>query len=275
VRGWSGGSQPRTARTARVGGHGSYRGAAYRAERIVELVCWAYAPTATARRGAEHKLAALCSDPGRLYPLQCTEITGALTADVELDQQIDPVISGENWLDFVIQVAAPDPRRHGAWADPSTNGLPVDPPGGINASAPGIDASPPGINAGTPGSTGFVTVTNTGTADAYPMVRFLGALDTPQLADIVTGDILRYTGVLGTNDQLVINADEFTVTDGPLGTVPPRTAVLNEVADRGGLLAIVGDWPVVRPGQSVTWAFSANNVNVSASVEVYLRPAMR
>lgn len=275
VRGWSGGSQPRTARAPRVGGHGSYRGPVYRSERIVELVGWAWAPDASARRRAEHRLAALCADPGMLYRLQCTEVTGVLTADVELDQQIDPVISGENWLDYVIQVAAPDPRKHGPWAAASETGLPVDPPGGLDASAPGLDASAPGLDAGTPGSSGFVSVTNVGTAPAYPLVRFLGPLDTPQLADITTGDILRYTGVLGDTDRVVINADDHPITDGPLGTNPARSVVLNEVADRGGLLAIIGDWPVVQPGETATWAFSANNTSTTARAEVYLRPAMR
>jgi hypothetical protein len=118
-------------------------------------------------------------------------------------------------------------------------------------------------------------VTNSGTADAYPLIVLTGPLTNPQLADVTTGDVLRYTGVLGDNDTVVINSDEYAVTDGPLGTNPPRSAVLNGTADRGGLLAIVGDWPVVRPDQTVTWAFSADNTSTTARAEVHLRPALR
>jgi len=269
--GWSGTSAPRSSRTPKPGGHGSYRGPVYRGERIVELTCWAAADTWEARRRAEHRLAALCSEPGRLYPLLCTEEIGDLTADVELDDVIDPVISrGGYSLRFAIQIAAPDPRKHGAWLASGQIGLPTQPPGGLDATtAGGLDATTVGgLDAGGVGLTGIVSIANTGTAPAAPRITFYGPFTAaPELANVDTGEIIRYTGTLAASEYVVINCDEYTVEG-----LPPRSVLLGGTLDRGGLLSIIGDWPIVQPGQTATWALRSDDTT-AGHVEVELRPA--
>lgn len=269
--GWSGTSAPRTSRTARPGGHGSYEGPVYRSERIVELTCWAVADTWEARRRAEHRLAALCSEPKGLYPLLCTEEIGDLTAYVQLDDTIDPVIGrGGYSLRFAIQVAAPDSRKHGAWLSSGQVSLPTQPVGGLDATTVGgLDATTVGgLDAGGVGPTGLVSITNTGKAPAAPVITFYGPFTAPpELANVDTGEILRYTGTLGASEYVVINTDEYTVDD-----LPPRSVLLGGTLDRSGLLAIIGDWPIVLPGQTTTWAFRSADTTAGRA-EVELRPA--
>lgn len=271
-RGWSGSSSPRTSRSPRVGGHGSHRGPVYRGERIVELTGWAYAPTWEARRRAEKRLAALCANPGQMYPLLCTEETGDLTAEVELDEEIDPIIRpGGYYLDFTIQVAAPDPRKHGAWLTSGQIGLPTQPVGGLDATTVGgLDATTVGgLDAGGVGLTGIVSITNTGTAPAAPRITFTGPFTAaPELANVDTGEIIRYTGTLTATEYVVINCDEH-----PVDGAPPRSVLLGGTVDRSNLLAIIGDWPIVQPGETTTWAFRSDDTTAGL-VEVELRPAV-
>jgi hypothetical protein len=277
--GWSGTTSPRTARTPRPGGHGSYRSPVYRGERIVELTCWAAATTWEARRRAEHRLAALCSEPGRLYPLLCTEEIGDLTADVELDDVIDPIIKpGGYVLEFAIQIAAPDPRKYAPWISGEAE-LPDEPTGGLDATtAGGLDATTAGgLDAGGVGPTGLVTITNTGNAPSSPLVQFdAGTADlvNPELADIVTGDVLRYGGTVPAGQSVWINTSEHQSQHSGL-VYPARSVLLGgaEGVDRGGLLALVGDWPVVAPLSETTWAFRATSGAISARARIYLRPA--
>ncbi|MFC6090879.1 hypothetical protein [Saccharothrix lopnurensis] len=281
-RGWSGGATPRSARSVRVSGHGSYRGPAYRAERLVELTCWAHAPTREARRRAEHRLAALCSDPGRLYPLLCLEETGPLTAYVELDDELDPIISRDGrWLDFVIALAAPDPRKYGPWTSAEAE-PPSDPPGGVDATtAGGVDATTAGgVDAGGGGSTGRLSITNAGTALVGPLFELVGPLPAnTELADTTTGETLRYTAAIAAGQLVVINADEHPVEYG--GVIYPARSVLltnpanpADVADRGAFLGLVGDWPTIQPGQTGTWAFRPpSGASPAARARIHLRPA--
>ncbi|MDX3661331.1 hypothetical protein PV646_28835 [Streptomyces sp. ID05-26A] len=277
--GWSGTTAPKTIRTPRPGGHGSYRGPVYRGERIVELTCFAVAETWEARRRAEHRLAALCSEPGLLYPLLCTEEIGDLTADVELDATIDPIISrGGYSLRFAIQVAAPDPRKYGPWISGVAE-LPAQPTGGLDATtAGGLDATTAGgLDAGGVGPTGLVTVENTGRAPSSPLVQFdAGTADlvNPELADVVTGDVLRYTGTVPAGQSVWINTSEHPSQYS--GAVHPARSVLlggPSGVDRGGLLALVGDWPAVAGQSSSTWAFRATSGAASARARIYLRAA--
>lgn len=277
--GWSGSSVPRTARTPRPGGHGSYRSPVYRGDRIVELTCWAMASTWEARRRAEHRLAALCAEPGRLYPLLCTEELGDLTADVELDDVIDPIIEpGGYRLTFAIQLAAPDPRKYGPWFAGEAE-LPAQPTGGLDATtAGGLDATTAGgLDAGGVGPTGLVTVANTGRAPTAPLVQFdAGATDlvAPELADIVTGEVLRYTGTVPAGQSVWINTSEhLSQYDG--AAYPARSVLLGGPSgvDRGGLLALVGDWPVVGGLSSSTWVFRATSGATTARARIFLRAA--
>jgi hypothetical protein len=169
-----------------------------------------------------------------------------------------------------LTLVAADPRRHGLWGSPAGTGLPVDPPGGLDATTVGgLDATTVGgLDAGGVGATGIVSVTNSGTADAYPVIEFVGPLESPELSDITTGEIVRYDGVLESGEHVVINCDSFTAMD-----YPGQAVLLGGTADRGNLLAIVGDWPRVGPGETRSWVFRAASNNPLGAVAVYLRPA--
>jgi hypothetical protein len=271
--GWFDPPGVRLAHTDRVGGHGVHRGPNLRTPRVIVLSGSARAPTIQLAQAAIDQFNTLCSD-GRLYPLTVVEPTRTLTAAVELGAQPRIRRTRPRHWEWQLTLVAADPRKHGLWPTPSETGLPVDPAGGLNATAPGLDATAPGLNAGSAGSAGFVSVTNTGSAPASPIIRWLGPLTNPQLSDVVTGEQLRYDGVIGDTEDIVINTDEHTVVAGPLGDQAGLSVVLNGTADRSGSLAIVGDWPVIYPGHTTTWAFSAANISTAARAEVYLRPAV-
>lgn len=251
--------------------HGSYPGVVYKAQRVVSLSGMATAPSEAAMYAAIDRVNAVLGD-GLLHPLQVSVDSDVRTAAVKLAENgiaVDPF--SQLVFDYQITLVAPDPRKHGPAGSPSQGTLPTPATGGLNATAPGLNATAPGLDAGTPGQLGFVQVTNTGTAPAYPLITFAGngsSLPAPSLTNQATGDVITYTGTLAANESVVINCDEF-----PYLGYPERSVLLQGTADRGNLLSIVGDWPVVPPGQSVTWLFRATSYNALSTVTVELRPA--
>src|SRR6266498_4289925 len=126
--GWSASPPVRNDQTQpRTGAHGGWPPRTYRDPRTIRLDGWVYAPTFEARRDAEHRLAALCAEPGREYELRCTEETGELLAHVvQDDTTLVTVRPGGFWLDFSLQLVAADPRKYGVVEETAETGLPGD-----------------------------------------------------------------------------------------------------------------------------------------------------
>lgn len=264
--GWQGAPKSRVAWVDRTNGSGSFRTAAYRDGRNLTLKGTVWCPTADSREDTELTLAALCSDPQRLYEYRRTTTHYDQVTMVELDDAVlltNP--AGQLKLNFSFQFAAPDPRKHAYnWQTPQT-GLPVLSSGGIDSDPDGIDSTG-GIDAGSADLSGQATVVNLGTAPAYPVFEIQGPCQTPVIYDRTTGATLSFSGSLDTGDVLMINADAFTALE------TPGHGVFVNTANRRTLLARRGDWPMVAPSSTATFAFSAATIT-DATLTVHLRSA--
>jgi hypothetical protein len=149
-------------------------------------------------RQAEHRLAALASDPARLVELRCTEETGDLSALVARSDQtrvaIDP---GGYSLSFALGLRAPDPRKY---ADP------LDTDGGLDYGTKG------GLDFGAATGLGHAIAVNPGTADSAPLLRLVGPLTGPVVITRTdTGATLTYLDSLPAGQFVTIDVATRTV----------------------------------------------------------------
>ncbi len=268
--GWSASPPVRNDQTQpRTGAHGGWPPRTYRDPRTIRLDGWVYAPTWEARRDAEHRLAALCAEPGRKFELRCTEETGELLAHVTQDDTtLVSVRPGGQWLDFSLQLVAADPRKYTAVEHTAETGLPsesvtgltfgMDDVGGLDFALAGS-----GLDFGSQRDAGRATVANVGTADTAPGLALLGPLAPPVTVsrpDNPAGRLI-YLDPLGENDRLVIDVRERTVR---LGDVSRRHRT------------VVTDWDafVVSPKATVDFVLSHGSVpNATARLQVRWRAA--
>ena len=250
--GWSASPPVRTDQTQpRTGTHGGWPPRTYRDPRTIRLDGWIYAPTWEARRDAEHQLAALCAEPGREYPLRCTEETGELLTHVTQDDTtLVTIRPGGRWLDFSLQLVAADPRKYSASEQTAETGLPADSATGLDfaagsgagldftSAAKGLDFGPQPVD-----GTGRAIVTNPGTADTAPTLALAGPLTPPV---VITrpdnGASITFLDPLTSEQRLVIDTDRrlvllgsdgvgtsrrhrAIVTDWHTLTIPPLSAV--------------------------------------------------
>lgn len=265
VRGWSGSAPRRTTHTNRPATAGTYKQIAYFDGRTITFNGWVWAPDVTTRRGVEHRLAALVNSGVVLYDLSCTEETGTLTAKVELDSEIDIVLSpDEHFLDFSFQVHAQDPRKYGApqvtsTALPSITGTGLDfvTTGGLDFVTTG------GLNFGTAGSNGVANALNTGTAETWPtftLTALAVAVTNPTITNGATGQVLAYTGTLSPGDVLVIN------------TSPYARSVLLNGADRRAFLT-TASWFSLPPTIVTPITYGATSADSTSTLTAAWSPA--
>lgn len=267
--GWSGAPAPRTMRADRPGHPGSFRSAAYRGTKVLGLEFVATALDQPGMRLVEQQVAAVCSDPARLYDLVVTEGVTSRTVAVELDDAV--IITPRTWCSslFTLRLAAPDPRKHDTgWQSP-IGSMGTAPIGGADFSGGGLMfATTPGVDFGTPGSPAPVSVRNAGTAVARPFFAVSGPLPSGwQIVDLTNGTTLTYTRALGPTDVLVINCDEF-----PVQGFPARGVYLNTSNNQRPALLVSNGWPRVLPGQSVTYNLRAPTF-AGGSITASLRSA--
>lgn len=263
--GWSSSPPTRNDQTqTRTGAHGGWPSRVYRDPRSIRLDGWVWSPTWEARRDAEHRLAALCAEPGREYELTCTEETGDLLASVTQDDTtLVTVRSGGRWLDFSIQLVAADPRKYTVAEQTAETGLPSDSATGLDfgADTTGLDfaAAETGLDFGPQLVTGRATVANTGTADTAPTFTLTGPLAAPvTVTRPDTNARVTYLDPLRAGDRLVIDTrhrtvvlgtvnrrHRATVTDWDALTLPPASTV-DYVLGHGGS-------PNAAAGLVVTW----------------------
>lgn len=269
MSGWVGGPPPRTARAARVAGHGAYRSPAYRDPRIITIDATVTTPyNPGLMRQIEARITAICSDPGRLYPLTETDpVLGARSADVELDGEIKVAPrDGLGYSSVVsLQLAAPDPRIYGPEIIAATT-LPDGGTGGLDMDPAGANMSDPGADLGQAGSSGVATLITAGTAPSGVVLEIVGPVPTPTVWCAELGVRLTWAGSVAAGQTLWINTGDFAY----LG-VPARATLL------GGqswdhLLTVTGGWPDISPGVS-HWAISGGAYDAAARLRVHARSA--
>lgn len=267
--GWFGSPAPTTVQAPRLAGHGSYRSPSRRPGRTIALEFVVTAPTVEAMRLLERQVAALCSDPDRLYPLVVTEDPmGTLTADVELSDEILAVARTDYSTMFSAQFRAPDPRLYGPWGTAGTQ-LFTGGTGGMDMDPSGTDMSDPGANLGDPGDQGVTTVTSAGTAPGGVVLEIVGPVTEPSVYVSELSTRLSWSGELAAGQHLYINTCDHAATppDGP--TVPARSTLLDGQA-RDELLVLDGGWPELPAGVS-RWSFTAGSYDPSAVLMVHAR----
>lgn len=265
VRGWSGSAPRRVTHTSRPSTAGTYKQIAYYDGRTITINGWVWAPDVLARRAAEHRLASLISDGVLLYDLSCTEETGTLTAKVELDSEIDIVLSpDEHFLNFSFQLQAQDPRKYGLSQITSTS-LPAISGTGLDfVTTGGLDfVTTGGLNFGTAGSNGVATAFNSGTADTWPVLTLTAyavAVTNPIITNGLTGQSLAYTGTLSPGDVLTIN------------TAPYSRSVLLNGADRRAFLT-TASWFSLPPNVGTPISYGATSADATSTLTVTWSPA--
>jgi hypothetical protein len=266
--GWTGKPAPRTVRTDRPGHPGSFRSAGYTGPRIMNLEVVATAPSIAAIRNAEIAVAAVCSDPARLYEMLVSESGFVRSVMVELDDATLSTPRLWNQTVFSLRLATPDPRKHdGAWQSP-IGGLGVAPQGGADYTSPGLVFSSY-VDFGTPGIPSAVSVRNTGTTVAHPLFAVSGPLAANwQIVDTTNGTIITYAKALGPTDTVTINSDDF-----PMQGFPGHGVYLNISNNQRSTLLTPGGWPSVLPGQTVTYNLRSTAFSTLASMTVSLRSA--
>lgn len=262
--GWSSSPPVRTTSVDRTGAHGAYPALVWSGARIIDLTGKAVATNWEARRRAEHRLAALASDPARLVELRCTEETGDLTAMVARSDQTQVAIDpGGYSLSFALALRAPDPRKYG---DPlsADGGLPLETSGLDFETGGGLDLETKGgVDFGAAVGLGRAVTVNPGTADTAPVLRLDGPLTAPiVITRIDTGATLAYLNSIA--------AGQFVTID-----IAARTVLLGGMTQRRHR-AIVPDWDAltIPPGARAEFALTHNDTpNSTARLHVIWRPA--
>lgn len=265
--GWYGPPKPKTQRQIKSNAAGSFRSSAFRGERVVSLTGHTKCPDPIAREAAADRLAAMAADPTVLYELIVTERTGqARTLGVELDSQTDVKLASTGWLDWQLQVGAPDPLKHDAVWQAPRSGMLTTPSAGLDFGTKGLSFAPVGLDFGAPGTGLPSQVANFGTATTYPVFEITGPAVNPQIVDLDTGDVVSYAGTLYTGDTLTINCGEFVARG-----FPSRSCYLNTFTDQRVYLSVPAQWPSVRAGEVHTYGL--RGVGPVATLTTYLRSA--
>lgn len=264
--GWVAPPSMRTSRTDRVNAHGSFRAAGYREARQLTLSGFVACPDAATRERTELQLAALCSDPGRLYDYRRYTNTTDLVVAVELDDQPKIEMVTLYRLDWEFVFAAPDPRKHDFQVQAPIAGPPTTSASGLDFTAPGLDFSGAGLDFGAPALPQPVSVGNYGTAPAAPVIQVFGPATNPVVRCITSGQELIYSAPLAEGEVLTVNCDRF-VRDG----FPARRAVSNVHGDVRNYLSLSG-WPSVDPGAVETFTL-LSEVAPTTQLRVILRSA--
>lgn len=271
--GWLGSPAPRTQRTERPNGHGSFRSIAYRGERLFRLQGEVWCPDDETREDTERELSALCGDPGRLYPFRRRALKYDLTSDVELDDS--PLVRmkpGAYALEFDYQFASPDPRLHDfAWQEPISTLPVVQTLAGVGLDTLyDLDFSNGGLDFGS--TVNYINpvysrVANYGTAVAHPVFRIKGPVNNPQIEDMDTGWVIDYAGEIRANEVVTINCDSFAQRN-----LPGHSVISTQRGNVRSWVNLSVEWPKVDPREVKRFRLNGNG-DETAELMVCLRSA--
>lgn len=266
VTGWDEGTEPRSARTARPAGDGSYRGPNWKNERIITIAGWVDVADEIAALAVRDRIAAICSDPYSLYPFRHTDARSGEDRFtlVELDgRPLAAAQFGERPLrvDFSLQFAAVDNRKYDTQALTASTGLAKDAPGGIQWGGP---AGSTGVQWGGPagstglvyqtgsGATGTLLLTNPGTAPAPIVFTVAGLVVTPSITVASDGRALEYGPTVPAGSVLEIDTGTGRVTlDGGNQRPNLTRADFFEIPPRSDLVVVFRS-PTPSPGAELT-----------------------
>lgn len=198
LTGWDSADIPESAQP-RSGADGSWDSDNFYAGRTITVDGLIIAPSAELKDAAKRKLAATSPARGRLVTFRVNEAV-AMQADCRRSGRLMMGDLTDVVVQFSLNLLAPDPRKYGielesaaaSVGDPAP-GLPI--PLNLPAVIPGFQLAGE-----------FFTVLNEGDYETPPTIRIAGPGRNPGVANLTTGDILRYTLTLDVGDELVIDA---------------------------------------------------------------------
>ena len=241
-------------------GNGSYRAQSFRASRPIPLTGWVQCPNRVAAIAARARFLALFTGGGQEV-LTIDDGVGPKQTTVELasDPKVAPW-SDATGFDWQLPLIAVDPCYYDTTVQSASTTLPTPGAVGLNwngsvGATGGLDwASGGGLDWGSSVSNGTLSMSNTGTADTWPVFTFVGPLTLPMLTNTGTGQQLAYSGTLLAGDSLVITTNPF------------GRSVLLSGSDRFTLMTAAA-WFPIPPASSVTVALaaSAGSGSLSAS----------
>ncbi len=217
--------------TQRLNQHGAFRSPGWKKERTISLKGHAFAGSYPALRRAVHQMTGMLADPWQDAALTCYTELGPLTAQVYLDGDIltTPLDIYNPGIEWSLQLVAPDPRKYSIVRRTFRADLPrFDTDDGLDfsvgrssppedvftvfAAAPsdgvGLDFhTDGGLKFGESNATGFLQLTNTGTAPTSPTYTLHGPLTNPLITATTEGQRseMRYNDTLGERESIVID----------------------------------------------------------------------
>lgn len=244
--------EPRTDIVERVNAHGSFVGPSWFRHRVITLTGRAFHDDPRVMRTAESRVSGMGSGRTQSMTLTCDSEIGPLSCDVRRDDAVitSPVpLMNSHAFEFSMQLVAPDPRKYSTRWRTMRAGLPqADSGDGLDFNQledgiwlktvtknRGLDFtgnSTGGLLFGQSNETGFLQLTNAGTAPTAPIYTLYGPLDQPVLAATTGGDtaMLRYNARLEAGEHVVINPTTPAVL---LGGTASRRHLLNPAEFNG------------------------------------------
>ena len=259
TKGWFDGAPAKGGTTDRPQQHGVFAEQTWRGARLITVEGHVHAPTRRLASDAQQTLAALLAD-GTFGDFTVNDPDqGILTSSVRGEgvPQID--WNGQRDIDCLLTFLAPDPLRYAAPVSVAT-GFPVL-AGGLEYDLYTDGTVDTGfLEYGISGTTGRMTITNTGNADATLFYEIAGPVPEEgfDILLVGTGARLRFAGAVSAGSRLVIDsANGLVLIDG--------------VADRSGLLTW-RDWFTVPAGGSIEIAFVNLGSFSAAQLTATIRP---
>lgn len=236
-------------------GVGSFRAKSYRAGRSIIMTGWCKAPDRVTREAARARFLSLFP-AGDQATLSVADGISTRLITVELaDIPKATVWPSGNGFDWQLPLYAADPRYLDALVNPasaSAGGASTDGLDWTGAGAGGLDwtgGGTGGLDWGTSASGGVLTMTNAGSATAYPLFTITGPINAPIISDPGNGRTLAYSGLVDVGQTLVIDTSPFT-----------RKVQLNGI-DRMGLMTSA-QWISIPAGGTVTVSFAGSGSGI-------------
>ncbi|TDV47851.1 phage distal tail protein [Actinophytocola oryzae] len=213
--GWASGPDVRLSLASRPQRDGGFDAESFRSVRVITLEGLAIAPDRDAKERAKNRMGAVLADGSTLSELTVRERTVVRRAMVRLSAGTKIVDRGPHGFEFSLQVTAPDPLRQAVEPRTARCGLPR--PG------PGV-TFPLGfpLAFGEPVD-GSLSMTNAGTAVAWPVWTITGPVNQPVIRNDSTGQRLAFSLRLAEGDTLTVDVAARTVT---LGGASRRSMLL-------------------------------------------------
>lgn len=225
---WDDAPAPKPRFTERVEGHGAYFAPNHRAGKAMTVKGIAQANGPAAREQLRDRLAGLCLDAYTLYPLTCSNPHRGDDLTVWVSPYDQPVIRRQRdgvTLTVDIPVFAPTPWKFSAANDPVSTAQASPADGGIlwngsPASSGGIEwngsvaVSGGLIYDSGGGTTGIMRLFNSGNREAPITFTITSESLNPLLVAVQTQQRLRWTGLVTSNNYLVIDTDTEQVSLG-------------------------------------------------------------